>query len=127
MDGGQLQVFDNRCVAHISAALYGSSQEAAVAAAAIRGTRHVERAGRAGARAATAAARRAAAAVPRGAGRARLSALQKSWFLRDASPHRLATSAAKLTLTRVDALLAELYGVPDFAAFAKSEDVSKQQ
>uniref|UniRef100_A0A6S8U4H8 Uncharacterized protein n=2 Tax=Pelagomonas calceolata TaxID=35677 RepID=A0A6S8U4H8_9STRA len=39
----------------------------------------------------------------------------------------LATSAAKLTLTRVDALLAELYGVPDFAAFAKSEDVSKQQ
>ena len=28
---------------------------------------------------------------------------------------------------RVDALLAELYGVPDFAAFAKSEDVSKQQ
>ena len=47
--------------------------------------------------------------------------------LRDASPRRLATSAAKLTLTRVDALLAELYGVPDFAAFAKSEDVSKQQ
>ena len=42
-------------------------------------------------------------------------------------PRRLATSAAKLTLTRVDALLAELYGVPDFAAFAKSEDVSKQQ
>ena len=43
------------------------------------------------------------------------------------STRRLATSAAKLTLTRVDALLAELYGVPDFAAFAKSEDVSKQQ
>ena len=75
MDGGNLQVFDNRCVAHISAALYGNSQEADVAAASIRGTRHVKRAGRAGARAAAAAARRAAAAVPRGAGRARLSAL----------------------------------------------------
>ena len=48
-------------------------------------------------------------------------------FCFDESPRRLATSAAKLTLTRVDALLAELYGVPDFAAFAKSEDVSKQQ
>ena len=48
-------------------------------------------------------------------------------FCFDAPPRRLATSAAKLTLTRVDALLAELYGVPDFAAFAKSEDVSKQQ
>ena len=42
-------------------------------------------------------------------------------FCFDEPPRRLAVYAAKLTLTRVDALLAELYGVPDFAANSASE------
>ena len=110
----------------IPVALYGNSQEADVAAASIRGTRHVKRAGRAGARAATAAARRAPP-PSREEQVERVCLRCRPLFCFDESPRRLATSAAKLTLTRVDALLAELYGVPDFAAFAKSEDVSKQQ
>ena len=38
---------------------------------------------------------------------------------------RAAVAAAKLTLTRVDTLLAELYGVPDFDAFAKKKAEKK--
>ena len=39
---------------------------------------------------------------------------------------RHAVAAAKLTLTRVDTLLGELYGVPDFAAFAKERAAAKR-
>mmetsp|Transcript_27601 Transcript_27601/g.93942 ORF Transcript_27601/g.93942 Transcript_27601/m.93942 type:complete len:103 (-) Transcript_27601:22-330(-) len=38
----------------------------------------------------------------------------------------LAVDAAKATLEKVDALLGELYDVPDFAAFAKSRAEAKK-
>jgi hypothetical protein len=47
-------------------------------------------------------------------------------FLAEQHHRRLAVDAAKATLEKVDALLGELYDVPDFAAFAKSRAEAKK-
>jgi hypothetical protein len=49
-----------------------------------------------------------------------------SVFLARRHHRRLAVDAAKATLEKVDALLGELYDVPDFAAFAKSRAEAKK-